>query len=88
MFLLFRTQVYMSAYKNVSLNCSFNMFNQKFEIKCIKPDPVRTRVGNFIIGASGSDKQMLCGSFVARAAPTISAVNKIKKKKVSLSFVV
>ena len=34
---------------------------------------------NFIIGASGSDKQMLCGSSVAHAAPTISAVNKIKK---------
>ena len=33
------------------------------------------RIGNFIIGASGSDKQMLCGSSVARAAPTISAVN-------------
>ena len=38
-----------------------------------------TQVGNFIIGASGSDKQMLCGSSVARAAPTILAVNKIKK---------
>ena len=37
-----------------------------------------SRVGNFIIGASGSDKQMLCGSSVARAAPTISAVNKIQ----------
>ena len=30
----------------------------------------RSRVGNFIIGASGSDKQMLRGSSVARAAPT------------------
>ena len=40
-----------------------------------------TRVGNFIIRASGSDKQILCGSSVARAAPTISAVNKKKKKK-------
>ena len=39
------------------------------------------RVGNFIIGASGPDKQTLCGSSVACAAPTISAVNKIKKKK-------
>ena len=38
------------------------------------------QVGNFIIGASGSDKQMLCGSSVARAALTISAVNKIKKR--------
>ena len=37
------------------------------------------RVGDFITGASGSDKQMLCGSSVARAAPTISAVNKIQK---------
>ena len=35
-----------------------------------------TGVGNFIIGASGFDKQMLC---VARAAPTLSAVNKIQK---------
>ena len=25
-------------------------------------------------------KQMLCGSSVARAAPTISAINKIKKE--------
>ena len=71
----------MSAYKYVSLNCSFNMFNQKFEKKCITPDPVHTRVGNFIIGASGSDKQMLCGSSVASAAPTVSAVNKMKKKR-------
>ena len=38
-----------------------------------------TRVGNFIIGASGSDKQMLYGSSVARAAPTKLAVNKIQK---------
>ena len=37
-----------------------------------------SRVGDFIIGASGSDKQILCGSSVARAAPTISAVNKIQ----------
>ena len=29
-------------------------------------------VGNFIIGASGSDKQMLCASFGARAAPIIA----------------
>ena len=36
-----------------------------------------SRVGNFIIGASGSDKQMLCGSSAASAAPTISVVNKI-----------
>ena len=38
-----------------------------------------TRAGNFIIGASGSEKQMLCGSSVARDDPTISAVNKIQK---------
>ena len=37
------------------------------------------RVGNFIIQASGSDKPMLCGSSVARAAQTISAVNNIQK---------
>ena len=30
------------------------------------------RVGNFIIGASGSDKQMLCASSGARAAPIIA----------------
>ena len=38
-----------------------------------------TGVGNFIIRASGSDKQMLCGSLIAHAAPTILAVNKTKK---------
>ena len=38
-----------------------------------------SRVGNFIIGASGSDKQMLCGSSGVRADPTISVVNKIQK---------
>ena len=32
-----------------------------------------TRVGNFIIGASGSDKQMLCASSGARAALNIAA---------------
>ena len=31
-----------------------------------------TRVGNFIIGASGSDKQMLCASSGARAALIIA----------------
>ena len=40
-----------------------------------------TRAGYFIIGATGSDKLMLYGSSVARAAPTISAVNKTKKSK-------
>ena len=43
------------------------------------PSLLFSRVGNFIIGASVSDKQMLCGSFVACAAQTISAVNKIQK---------
>ena len=37
------------------------------------------RAGKFIIGASGCDKQMLCGSSVVRAAATISAINKIQK---------
>ena len=32
-----------------------------------------TRVGNFIIGASGSDKQMLCASSGARAALNVAA---------------
>ena len=36
-----------------------------------------SQVGNFIIGASGSVKQMLCGSSIA--ALTILAVNKIEK---------
>ena len=39
---------------------------------------VSLMVGKFIIGASGSDKQMLCGSSEARVAPTISAVNNIQ----------
>ena len=34
------------------------------------------RVGNFIIGASGSDKQMLCASSGARAALNIAAEKK------------
>ena len=38
-----------------------------------------TWVGNFIIGANGSDKQMLCGSSIERVAQTISAVNRIQK---------
>ena len=42
MFLMFRTQVYVYAYKCVSLNCSFNMFNETLEIKCITPDLVHT----------------------------------------------
>ena len=39
-----------------------------------------TRVGNFIIGASGSDKQMLCASSGARAALNI-ATEKSKQKR-------
>ena len=39
-----------------------------------------TRVGNFIIGASGSDKQMLCASSGARAALNIAA-EKTKQKR-------
>ena len=41
---------------------------------------VNARVGNFIIGASGSDKQMLCASSVARAALNIAA-EKSKQKR-------
>ena len=38
---MFRTQVYMSAYKYVSLLLfQYNMSYQKREIKCITPDPV------------------------------------------------
>ena len=39
-----------------------------------------TGVGNFIIGASGSDKQMLCASSGARAALNIAA-EKSKQKR-------
>ena len=38
-----------------------------------------SRVGNFIIGASGSDKQMLCASSGARAALNIAA-EKVNKR--------
>ena len=34
---------------------------------------------NFIMGASGSDKLLLCRSSRARADPSMSVVNKIKK---------
>ena len=37
------------------------------------------KLHNRRIGASGSDKQMLCGSSVAPGTPTISAVNRIQK---------
>ena len=43
-------------------------------------DPGNPRVGNFIIGASGSDKQMLCASSGARAALNIAA-EKSKQKR-------
>ena len=39
-----------------------------------------TRSGNFIIGVSGSDKQMLCASSEARAALNIAA-EKSKQKR-------
>ena len=39
-----------------------------------------TRSGNFIIGASGSDKQMLCASSGTRAALNIAA-EKSKRKR-------
>ena len=41
---------------------------------------VNTGVGNFIIGARGSDKQMLCASSGARAALNIAA-EKSKQKR-------
>ena len=41
---------------------------------------VYTQVGNFIIRASGSDKQMLCASSGARAALNIAA-EKSKQKR-------
>ena len=40
----------------------------------------KSRVGNFIIGASGSDKQLLCESSGARAALNIAA-EKSKQKR-------
>ena len=39
-----------------------------------------TRVGNFIIGCNGSDKQMLCASSGARAALNIAALNIAAEK--------
>ena len=39
-----------------------------------------TRSGNFIIGASGSDKQILCASSGVRAALNIAA-EKSKQKR-------
>ena len=43
-----------------------------------------SRVGNFIIGASGSDKQMLCASSGARAALNIAA-EKVNKRDRSVT---
>ena len=43
------------------------------------------RSGNFIIGASGSDKQMLCASSGARAALNIAAEKSKQKREVSYS---
>ena len=45
---------------------------------CFKGNGQRgaSRIGNFIIGASGSDKQMLCASSGARAALNIAAEKK------------
>ena len=47
-----------------------------------------SRVGNFILGASGCYKQTFCGSSTARggAAPTISVVNKIIMVGLSSAF--
>ena len=62
------------------------VWKQEESFKRISAD---TQVGNFIIEALGFDKQMLCGSSGAHAAPTISVVNKNeKKKKVGLSFII
>ena len=38
-----------------------------------------SRCGNYIDGAIGSVKEMLCGFFRSRAAPSISAVSADKK---------
>ena len=70
------TNIFFIEYRRLKINRS-----HVFSFSCIS-----SRVGNFIIGASGSDKQTLCESSVTRAALAISAVNKIKKKKASLSF--
>ena len=45
----------------------------------------KTRSGNFIIEASGSDKQMLCASSGARVALNIAAEKRKQKRKVSHS---
>ena len=49
-----------------------NINKHNFSLRC-------SRVGNFIIGASVSDKQMLRGSSGACAASTVSVVNKTEK---------
>ena len=50
----------------------------------IKSHDLFSRVGNFIIGASGFDKQMLCASSGARAALNIAA-EKSKQKSRSVT---
>ena len=45
-----------------------------------------SRVGNFIIGASGSDKQMLCTSSGARAALNIAAEKSKQNRYISYSL--
>ena len=64
------------------------VFIESFPPDCIHLDfsAVKTRVGNFIIGASGSDKQMLCASSGTRAALNIAA-EKSKKKEVGKPLV-
>ena len=49
------------------------------------PDGPITRSGNFIIGASGSDKQLLCASSGTRAALNIAAEKSEQKRQVSHS---
>ena len=46
---------------------------------------VYSRIGNFIIGASGSDKQMLCASSGARAALNIAAEKSKQKSIITVS---
>ena len=55
-------------------------------VVCLCPCLSITRSGNFIIGASVSDKQMLCASSGARAALNIAA-EKNKTKDVGQSLI-
>ena len=61
------------------------IINYEFPLQTLLHRLEIPRVGNFIIGASGSDKQILCGSSVARAAPDYISC-KQDPKRVSLSF--